>query len=57
VVHSERKGKFGQGFIVQDINAPMLFCQEKVADLKSYHKMVPHVKSVEPYEVKKFDNV
>jgi hypothetical protein len=46
----------GQGFAVQDVNAPPNVCLDVIADLKSYVKHVPSVKKVTIYSTsRKFD--
>ena len=57
VISNERNGKSGRGIVIQDINASIPICMEKIRDLKNYNKMVPHVKSVDIYETMNFLNV
>lgn len=56
VSFNERIGKSGRGVVVQDINASIPICMEKIRDLKAYPKMVPHVKTVDIYEGETFKN-
>lgn len=56
VISNERNGKSGRGIVIQDINASIPICMEKIRDLKNYNKMVPHVKSVDIYETMNFLN-
>lgn len=56
VVLNERKGKGGRGFVLQDVQAPISICSQKIGDLRNYHKMVPHVRSIDIYEEVKFPN-
>lgn len=57
VIYNERSGSSGRGVVVQDINASIPVCMEKIRDLKNYNKMVPHVKSVDIYESNQLANV
>ena len=56
VTFNERTGKSGRGVVIQDINATQSICMSKIRDLPMYPKVVPHVKSVNIYESKKFIN-
>jgi len=56
VTFNERTGKSGRGVVIQDINATQSICMSKIRDLPMYPKVVPHVKSVDIYESKKFIN-
>jgi hypothetical protein len=56
-MYTERDGQAGYGVVVQDINATNSICMGRIRDLKNYHKMVPHVKSVEVYEQEQLANV
>eukprot|EP01041_Mallomonas_annulata_P005185 gene5185-10369_t len=56
IIINEAKGKSGRGFVLQDIEAPGDVCMSKIMDLANYHKMVPHVRSIEIYEEEKFEN-
>jgi hypothetical protein len=56
-MYTERDGQAGYGVVVQDINATNSICMGRIRDLKNYHKMVPHVKSVEVYEQEHLANV
>ena len=56
VMFNERSGKSGRGVVIQDVNSPPSICMDKIRDLPRYPKMVPHVKSMDIYENKKFLN-
>lgn len=57
VTFNERIGKSGRGVVIQDINATEPICMEKIRDLLSYPKMVPHVNKVKIYNEVKYSNV
>jgi len=57
VIVKERKGKLGEGYVIQDINASELICMNKILDFQNYPRMVPHLKSLDVYETIKFNNV
>ena len=57
VLYNERDGTSGRGVVIQDVNATAPICMSKIRDLKSYSKMVPHVKAVDIYYSEKFLNV
>lgn len=57
VMYTERDGQAGYGVVVQDINATNSVCMDRITDLANYHKMVPHVKSVEVYEKERLTDV
>lgn len=56
IIINEAKGKGGRGFVLQDIEATGSICLDRIADLKMYPKMVPHVKAVEIYDEESFSN-
>jgi len=56
IIINEAKGKGGRGFVLQDIESTGSICLDRIADLKMYPKMVPHVKAVEIYEEESFAN-
>lgn len=56
VTFNERIGKLGRGVVIQDINASVPVCMDKIRDLPNYPKMVPHCKKVEVYTTNKFAN-
>lgn len=56
VMFNERVGKSGRGVVIQDVDSPPDICMDKIRDLPKYPKMVPHVKSIDIYENKKFLN-
>lgn len=49
-------GKGGRGFVLQDVEAPVSFCMDRISDLAKYPKMVPHVNSVEIYHQETLTN-
>ncbi len=57
MLYNERDGKSGRGVVIQDVNASVPICMDRVRDLTNYPKMVPHVKKVEIYDNIKFSNV
>jgi hypothetical protein len=54
---NERSGKSGRGVVIQDIDASPVICMDKILDLKSYPKVVPHLKSVDIYDQHVHPNV
>ena len=56
VLFNERVGSSGRGVVIQDVDSSPAICMDKIRDLPKYPKMVPHVKSIEIYETKKFMN-